>query len=145
MSRKLQPRMMFMSGSCHCDDIYDFGQFLIFLHNFFINVITWDVNSLLRDAHFLHIKFLNREGMKFNLTIECPPLHPFSTKFLICNVETEKNLRESLTWSIKQYYMHDSLDCGQPNDMDYEMDFYFCILFCLSFLKVVSMILLQIH
>jgi len=29
------------------------------LHDFLVNVIVWDVDSLLRDSHFLHIKYFN--------------------------------------------------------------------------------------
>lgn len=119
----LQTMLMFMSRSFHLDGICDFNQFMIHLHDFLVNVIVWDVDSLLRDSHFLHIKYFNPQKRKFNFTIELSPLHPTSSKFVICNVEVKKS------------HSHENMDCGQPVNATYNMDLSLINLPCQSFPK----------
>lgn len=100
---------------------------MIILHRFIIQVITWDVDSLLWDTYFLQIKFFNPQGRIFNLTIEIPPLQPILCKFVTYN--------ESFSSSIKEYHMHDRLDCDQPDNNAYDKDLSLFTLSCLSFPK----------
>jgi len=133
VSRTIHPIMMVMSILCHCDNICDFVQFIILLHNFIIHLIIWDVDNLLRDAYFIHIKSFNLQGTTFNLTIDLPLLHPILRKSLICNIETKKNRNEYFSSSIKESHVHDSLDFGQPNKISYDMYMSLFSLSCLSF------------
>lgn len=144
-SRTFQPMLTVISGSCHHGGICDLGQFMFLWYLFIVNVITWDVDSLPRDAYFLYVKFFNPQGMKFNLTIEIPSLHPTSSKSLIYNVEKWKNLNEYFSSSIKESHGHDKLDFFYLLTL-----LMICICFCSAFpvyfsLKVVSMILLRTH
>jgi len=126
---------MVMSGTCHHDSIYDFGQFMIIFHDFITNFITWDVNSLLRDAHFLHVNFFNPQERNFNFTSELPLLHPTSRKSLICNVETDIGFNESSPSSIRQSHFHENMDCGHPANVYYYVDFSLIDISCHSFPK----------
>lgn len=135
MSRTLQLTLMVMLGSYHHDDIYYFGQFMILLHNFYINVITSDADSLLRDYCFLHVKFFNPQGMKFNLTIPLPLPYPTSRKSIICDVETQTDLNTSFTSSINKFHLHDIMDCGKHVNFTYDMDLSLFNIPCISFPK----------
>lgn len=68
---------MVMRGSCHPDDICDFGQSTILLQTLVINIISWDVGSL-----FLRVQFLNPRCRKFNQSLKFQLLQPSSCKYL---------------------------------------------------------------
>lgn len=134
---------MVMSGSYDPNNIFDFGQFNICSQNLVINFISWDVNSLLRDSCFLHIKISNPQGRKFNVNVKRQSIHTTSRKYLIYNVETKIGLNQcQIFWShppfpssIEEFNSHDNTDYGQLVDIDYDVDLSLISFSCQSFPK----------
>lgn len=120
-NRTLQPMLMVMSGSYHPNDTYEFGQFRIFSQNLIINIVSWDMDFFLRDAHFLHVQFLNPQDRKINHRFKFQLLHPSSCKYLIHEVEIKNDLNDcqilqanfsSLSF-MKEFKSHTGIDSGQ--------------------------------